>query len=48
MRPFSVSPKGYLEAVEVAAMFHFTNRLANSLGFRPNPEYYGGLPELPR
>jgi alkylhydroperoxidase family enzyme len=26
---------------EVAAMFSFTNRLANATGIRPNPEYQG-------
>jgi uncharacterized peroxidase-related enzyme len=30
-----------LEALEVAAMFNYTNRLLNALGVRPNPEYYG-------
>ncbi len=29
-----------MEAVEVAAMFNFTNRLLNALGVKPNPEYY--------
>ena len=29
------------ELAQVAAMFNFTNRLANALGWKPNPEYYG-------
>lgn len=29
-----------LEIAEVAAMFNFTNRLADALGWVPNPEYH--------
>jgi uncharacterized peroxidase-related enzyme len=29
------------ELAQVAAMFNFTNRLANALGWKPNAEYYG-------
>jgi len=29
------------ELAQVAAMFNFTNRLANALGWKPNTQYYG-------
>jgi uncharacterized peroxidase-related enzyme len=29
------------DIAQVAAMFNFTNRLANATGIRPNPEYHG-------
>ncbi len=41
LREAGLSDEAILEAAEVAAMFNFTNRLLNSLGFKPNPEYYG-------
>ncbi len=28
-----------MDIAETAAMFNFTNRLANALGWEPNPEY---------
>ncbi|MDR7507870.1 MAG: alkylhydroperoxidase, partial [Armatimonadota bacterium] len=28
-----------MDIAEVAAMFNFTNRLANALGWVPNPQY---------
>lgn len=30
-----------LDIAQVAAMFNFTNRLANALGWIPNPDYHG-------
>ena len=30
-----------MDIAETAAMFNFTNRLANALGWEPNPEYHG-------
>jgi len=30
-----------LDIAQVAAMFNFTNRLANALGWKPNPDYHG-------
>jgi uncharacterized peroxidase-related enzyme len=30
-----------MDIAETAAMFNFTNRLANALGWEPNPEYDG-------
>lgn len=41
LREAGLSDEAILEAAEVAAMFNFTNRLLNALGFKPNPEYYG-------
>ena len=41
LREAGLSDEAILEAAEVAARFNFTNRLLNSLGFKPNPEYYG-------
>jgi uncharacterized peroxidase-related enzyme len=29
-----------MDITEVAAMFNFTNRVANALGWVPNPEYH--------
>ena len=29
-----------MDITETAAMFNFTNRLANALGWEPNPEYH--------
>lgn len=40
LREAGLSDEAILEAAEVAAMFHFTNRFLNALGIRPNPEYY--------
>lgn len=40
LREVGLADEAILEAAEVAAMFNFTNRLLNALGFRPNPEYY--------
>ena len=30
-----------MDIAETAAMFNYTNRLANALGWVPNPEYHG-------
>lgn len=35
-----LSDEAIFEAAQVAAMFNFTNRLANALGWKPNEEYY--------
>ncbi|GAB5602212.1 peroxidase-related enzyme [Thermus sp. FJN-A] len=40
LRRVGLSDEAILEAAEVAAMFHFTNRLLNAIGAKPNPEYY--------
>ncbi|WP_243029544.1 peroxidase-related enzyme [Thermus altitudinis] len=40
LREAGLSDEAILEAVEVAAMFNFTNRLLNAVGIKPNPEYY--------
>jgi uncharacterized peroxidase-related enzyme len=39
LRDTGWSDEDVLDIAEVAAMFNFTNRLANSLGWVPNPEY---------
>ena len=41
LRALGLSDETIFEAAQVAAMFNFTNRLANALGWRPNEEYYG-------
>ena len=40
LREVGLSDETIFEAAQVAAMFNFTNRLANSLGWKPNDEYY--------
>lgn len=40
LRDLGLSDETIFEAAQVAAMFNFTNRLANSLGWKPNEEYY--------
>lgn len=40
MRAVGMSDAAIFEVAQVAAMFNFTNRLANALGWKPNPEYY--------
>jgi uncharacterized peroxidase-related enzyme len=35
-----LSDEAIFEAAQVAAMFNFTNRLANALGWKPNEEFY--------
>lgn len=40
LRAQGLSDATIFEAAQVAAMFNFTNRLANALGWKPNPEYY--------
>lgn len=35
-----LSDEAIFEVAQVAAMFNFTNRLANALGWRPNEHYY--------
>jgi uncharacterized peroxidase-related enzyme len=34
------SDEDIMDIVEVTAMFNFTNRVANALGWQPNPEYH--------
>lgn len=36
--PFSDA--GIMEVVEIIATFNYTNRLANTLGFKPNDEFF--------
>lgn len=40
LRAVGLSDEAILEAVEVASIFNFTNRLTNALGIRPNPECF--------
>lgn len=40
LRAVNLSDEAIFELAQVAAMFNFTNRLANALGWRPNSEYY--------
>jgi uncharacterized peroxidase-related enzyme len=40
LRSVGLSDEAIFEAAQVAAMFNFTNRLANALGWKPNAEYY--------
>ena len=40
LRDTGLSDETIFEAAQVAAMFNFTNRLANALGWKPNEEYY--------
>lgn len=40
LRSLGLSDEAILEAAQVAAMFNFTNRLANALGWVPNEVYY--------
>lgn len=40
LRNLGLSDATIFEAAQVAAMFNYTNRLANALGWKPNPEYY--------
>ena len=40
LREVGLSDEAIFEAAQVAAMFNFTNRLANALGWKPNDEYY--------
>jgi uncharacterized peroxidase-related enzyme len=40
LRDVGLTEATIFEAAQVAAMFNFTNRLANALGWKPNPEYY--------
>ncbi len=41
LRQAGLSDEAIFEAAQIVAMFNFTNRLANALGWKPNPEYYG-------
>jgi uncharacterized peroxidase-related enzyme len=36
-----LSHEAILEAIEVVALFNYTNRLASALGLQPDPEYLG-------
>jgi uncharacterized peroxidase-related enzyme len=40
LRSLGLSDEAIFEAAQVAAMFNFTNRLANALGWVPNAVYY--------
>lgn len=40
LRNVGLSDEAIFEAAQVAAMFNFTNRLANALGWKPNEEFY--------
>lgn len=40
LRKVGLGDEAIFEAAQVAAMFNFTNRLANALGWKPNEEYY--------
>lgn len=41
LRAAGWTDKDVMDIAETAAMFNFTNRLANALGWEPNPEYDG-------
>ncbi|MCX7783686.1 MAG: peroxidase-related enzyme [Meiothermus sp.] len=40
LRAIGLSDEAIFEAAQVAAMFNFTNRIANSMGWVPNEVYY--------
>lgn len=40
LRALGFSDAAIFEAAQTAAMFNFTNRLANALGWKPNEHYY--------
>lgn len=40
LRAAGLTDEAIFELAQVAAMFNFTNRLANSLGWKPNEAYY--------
>lgn len=40
LRAVGLSDEAIFEVAQVAAMFNFTNRLANALGWKPNEAYY--------
>lgn len=40
LRKDAWSDEDIMDIVEVTAMFNFTNRVANALGWRPNAEYH--------
>ena len=40
LRAAGLSDEAIFEVAQVAAMFNFTNRLGNALGWRPNERYY--------
>jgi uncharacterized peroxidase-related enzyme len=40
LREEGLSDEAIFELAQVAAMFNFTNRLANALGWKPNEVYY--------
>lgn len=40
LRAIGLSDEAIFEAAQVAAMFNFTNRIANAMGWVPNEEYY--------
>lgn len=40
LRELGLSDETIFEAAQVAAMFNFTNRLANAFGWKPNEAYY--------
>jgi uncharacterized peroxidase-related enzyme len=40
LRALGLSDEDVMDAVETAAMFNLTNRMANALGWEPNLEYH--------
>ncbi len=40
LRELEFSDEDIMDIVETAAMFNLTNRMANALGWEPNPEYH--------
>ena len=50
LREAGLSDEAISELAQVAAMFNFTNRMANALGWKPNEHYYHAAREasLPR
>lgn len=40
LRELGLTDETIFEAAQTAAMFNFTNRLANAFGWKPNPSYY--------
>ncbi len=40
LRALGLTDAGIMEVVEIIATFNYTNRLANTLGFKPNDEFF--------
>lgn len=43
LKAVGLSDLGISELAQVAAMFNFTNRMANALGWKPNEHYYSAF-----